>query len=137
MHRSNRSKLNNIFNKKRTDYNWANYKKRNELLCEPAGWNQKRLFSEVKHKGFKRKLWKTIKQYFTNKWLNSNKRLLKEKLNLASNEKQLVTIMNSFFINATKSLKLKEDNESNANTLKDVVNAFNSYSSIARIRRVV
>ena len=37
MHRSNRSKLNNIFNKKRTDYNWANYKKRNELLCEPAG----------------------------------------------------------------------------------------------------
>ena len=45
--------------------------------------------------------------------------------------------MGSFFINTTKGLKLKEDNESNVNTLKDVLDACNSYSSIARIGRIV
>ena len=45
--------------------------------------------------------------------------------------------MGSFFINTTKGLKLKEDNESNVNTLKDVLDAYNSYSSIARIGRIV
>ena len=45
-----------------------------------------------------RKLWKVIKPHFTNKGLNSNKLLLKEKGNLVSIEKQLATTMNSFFI---------------------------------------
>ena len=45
--------------------------------------------------------------------------------------------MNSFFINITKALELKEDNESNANTLEDMVDAFHSHSSIERIRRTV
>ena len=45
--------------------------------------------------------------------------------------------MNSFFINITKGLELKEDNESNANTLEDVMDAFNSHPSIERIRRTV
>ena len=34
--------------------------------------------------------------------------LLKQKGELVSDEKQLVSIMNKFFINITKSLKLKE-----------------------------
>ena len=45
--------------------------------------------------------------------------------------------MNSFFINITKGLELKEDNESNANTLEDVLDAFNSHPSIERIRRTI
>ena len=45
--------------------------------------------------------------------------------------------MNSFFINITKGLELKEDYESNANTLEDVVDAFNSHPSIERIKRTV
>ena len=45
--------------------------------------------------------------------------------------------MNSFFINITKGLELKEDNESNANTLEDVMDTFNSHPSIERIRRTV
>ena len=84
-----------------------------------------------------RKFWKTIKQYFSNKGLNSNKFLLKEKGNLVSNKKQLATIMNSFFINITKGLELKEKNEINANTLEDVLDALNSHPSIERIRRTV
>ena len=45
--------------------------------------------------------------------------------------------MNSFFINFTKGLELKGDNESNANTLEDVLDAFNSHPSIERIRTIV
>ena len=45
--------------------------------------------------------------------------------------------MNSFFINITKGLGLKEDDESNANTLEDVLDGFTSHSSIERIRRTV
>ena len=45
--------------------------------------------------------------------------------------------MNSFFINLTKGLGLKEDDESNANTLEDVLDGFTSHSSIERIRRTV
>ena len=45
--------------------------------------------------------------------------------------------MNSFFINITEGLELKEDNESNANTLEDVLDAFNSHPSIERIRRTI
>ena len=45
--------------------------------------------------------------------------------------------MNSFFINITKGLELKKCNESNASTLEDVLDAFNSHPSIERIRRTV
>ena len=45
--------------------------------------------------------------------------------------------MNSFFINFTKGLELKGGNESNANTLEDVLDAFNSHPSIERIRTIV
>ena len=81
-----------------------------------------------------RKLWKTIKPYFTNKELNSNKLPLKEKGNPVSNEKQLATIMNSFLIDVTKDLERKEDNESNVNTLEDMLDDFNSDPSIERIK---
>ena len=84
-----------------------------------------------------RKFWKTIKPYFSNKGLNSKKFLFKEKGNFVSNEKQLAPIMNSFIINITKGLELNEDNEITANTLEDMLDAFNSHPSIERIMRTV
>ena len=43
-----------------------------------------------------KKFWETVKPYFSNKRLNSNKMLLKEKGKLISDEKQLASIMNKF-----------------------------------------
>ena len=77
------------------------------------------------------KFWKTIKPYFSNKGLNSNRLFLKEKGNLVSNEKQLANIMSNVCITITKDLELKEDNSSNPNTLK----MFNAHSSAEKIRR--
>ena len=45
--------------------------------------------------------------------------------------------MDSFFVNITKGLEIKEDNESNANTLEDVLDVLNSQPSIERIRRTI
>ena len=42
--------------------------------------------------------WETVKPYFSNKRLNSNKMLLKEKGKLISDEKQLASIMSKFSI---------------------------------------
>ena len=79
--------------------------------------------------------WQTIKPYFSNKELNSNRFFLKEKRNLVSNKKQLATTMYNFFINVTKDLELEEDDSSNANTSEDVLRVFNAHRSVERIRR--
>ena len=133
-----RYKLKNNYNKKRTNENWANYIKKhfcvNLLRKTKKDYFQNLNIQELSDN---RKFWKTIKPYFSNKGLNLNKFLLKEKGNLVSNEKQLATIMNSFFINISKGSELKEDNEINGNTLEDALDAFNSHPSIERIRRTV
>ena len=130
-----RSKFKNIYNKKRTNDNGANYKKQRNFCVNLLRKTETDYFQNLNIRDLSdnRKFWKTIKPYFSNKGLNSNKFLLKEKGNLAST----ATIMNSFFINITKGLELKEDNESNANTLEDVLDAFNSHPSIERIRRII
>ena len=61
--------------------------------------------------------------------------LLKEKGELVSDEKQLASIMNKFFINITKSLKLKEDLGSSPVTLNDILEKFIFHPSIDKITK--
>ena len=64
-----------------------------------------------------------------------NKMLLKEKGKLVSDEKQLASIMNRFFIIITKNVKLKEDRGSPPVTLNDILKKFIFHSSIDKIRK--
>ena len=132
-----RSKLKNVYNKKRTDVNWANYKKQRNFCVTLLRRTKKEYFQNlnVKDLSDNKKFWKTIKPYFSNKGLNSNKMLLKEKGELVSDEKQLASIMNKFFINITKSLKLKEDLGSPPVTLNDILEKFIFHPSIDKIRK--
>ena len=84
-----------------------------------------------------RKVWKTIKPYFSNKGLNSKKLLLKEKGNLVSAEKELATIMNNFYINIAKDLELKKDSKGKLNNLKDILKAYESRLSIEKIKKAI
>ena len=122
-----RSKLKSIYSKKRTDVNWANYKKQRNFCVTLLRRTKKEYFQNlnVKYLSDNKKFWKTIKPYFSNKGLNSNKMLLKEKGKLVSDEKQLASIINKFFIRITKSLKLKENQGSPPVTL----NAMPTYES--------
>ena len=70
----------------------------------------------------------------SNKGVSSNKLLLKEKSNLASDEKKLATIMNNF-INITKDLELKKDSKGTLNNLEDILKAFESHPRIEKIKK--
>ena len=106
-----RSKLKNIYNKKRADVYWTNYKRQRNFCVTLLRSTKKEYFQNlnVKDLSDNKKFWKAIKPYFSNKGLNSNKMLLKEKGELVSDEKKLASITNKFFIYITKSLKLKKD----------------------------
>ena len=108
-----RSKLENIYNKYRIEDNWANYKKpRNfcvNLLCKTKDEYFQKL--NVKDLSGNRKCWKTIKPVFSNKGLNCNKLMLKEKNRLIAEEKELATVMKTFFVNITEILDLKKDDD--------------------------
>ena len=84
-----------------------------------------------------RKSWKIIKPYLSNKGLNSNKLLFKEKRNLVSDEKELATIMNNFFINITKDLEMKKDSKGKLNNLEDILKAFESHPSVEKIKKAI
>ena len=76
-----RSKLKNIYNKKRTGDNWTNYKKQTNFCVSLLRKTEKDYFQNLNIRDLpdNRKYWKTNKQYFTNKRLNSNNFSLKKK----------------------------------------------------------
>ena len=58
-----------------------------------------------------KKNWKTIKPFFSNIGLNSNKLMLRGKDVVVSDEKALATLMNNYFVNITADLELKRESE--------------------------
>ena len=132
-----RSRLKNIYIRKRNDKNQENNKQRNffvDLLRKTKTEYFKNL--NVKDLSDSGKFWKTIKSYFSNKGLNSSRLLLKEKGNLVSDEKEVATIMNNFFISIMKGLELKKDSKGKLNNLEDIFKAFESHPSIEKIKKL-
>ena len=54
-----------------------------------------------------KRFWKTIKPFFNDKGLNTNKILLKENDDLISDESSVANIFNDFFTNTASNLQLK------------------------------
>ena len=75
-----RSKLKNIYNKYRTEDNWANYKKQRNFCVNLLPKTKAEYFQKlnVKDLSDNRKFWKTITPFFSNKGLNSRKLMLKK-----------------------------------------------------------
>ena len=75
------SKLKNICNSKRTNDDWENYKKQLNFCVNLLRKTKKSIFQNINIRNLKdsKKFWKTIKVYFGNKELNSNRLFLKEK----------------------------------------------------------
>ena len=65
---------------------------------------------------------KTIKPFFSNKGLNSNKLMLREKDVVTADEKALATKMNNYFVNITADLDLKRDSKNFYDTPDGVYN---------------
>ena len=82
-----------------------------------------------------RKLWKIIKPFFSSKGLNSNKLMLKENNRLITEEKELATVMNTFFVNITESLDIKKDDNSslnliNSKNINDILEKHENHPSV-------
>ena len=60
---------------------------------------------------------------------------MKEKGNHVSDEKELATIMNNFFINIMEDLELKKDSKGKLNNLEDILKAFEYHPSIEKIKK--
>ena len=69
-----------------------------------------------------RKFWKTIKFFFSNIGLNSNKLMLRQKDVVVADLKALATLMNDYFVNIAADLDLKRDSENFYDTLASVYN---------------
>ena len=138
MHRSRLKKI-YIYIRKRNDKNWENCKKQRNFCVDLLHQTKTQYFKNlnVKDLSDKRKVWKTIKPYFSNKSSNSSKLLLKEKSSLVSDGKEIATIINNFFINITKDLELKKDSKSKLNNLEDILKAFESHPSIEKIKNPI
>ena len=114
-----RSRLKNMYIRKRNDKDWEVYKKQRNFCVDLLRKTKTRYFKNLNFKELPNygKFWKTIKPYFGNKDLNSNKRLLKgKKSNLVSDQKELAIIMTNLFIDITKEVELKKDGKGKFNT---------------------
>ena len=60
---------------------------------------------------------------------------MKEKGNHVSDEKELATIMNNFFINIMEDLELKKDSKGKLNNLEDILKAFECHPSVEKIKK--
>ena len=60
-----------------------------------------------------KKFWKTVKPYFSNKGLNSNKIFLSEKGKLVKDPVVIATTMNDYFVNITQTRGIKLERKNN------------------------
>ena len=105
-----RSSLKNIYNKKGSYENWGKYKKQINFCVKLLRKTKQDYFNNIDIKSVSdtKKFWKTIKPYFSNKGLTSNKIFLSEKGSLIKDRVAIVTTMNDYFINITETIGLKQ-----------------------------
>ena len=125
-----RSRLKNIYNKKRSYDNWDKYKKQRNFCMKLLRKTKQDYFNniDIKNVSNTKKFWKTIKTYFSNKGLNSNKIFLSETGRLTKDPVAIATTMNDYFVNIAQTIGLKQFQFDDANNL------FEDHTSIIRIK---
>ena len=125
-----RSRLKNIYNKKRSYENWDKYKKQRNFCVKLLRKTKQDYFNNIDIKSVSdtKKFWKTIKPYFSNKGLNSNKIFLSEKGRLIKDPAAIATTMNDYFVNITETIGLKQFQ------FDHLSNLFEDHTSIIRIK---
>ena len=125
-----RSRLKNICNKKRSYDNWDKYKKQRNICVKLLRKTKQGYFNNIDIKSVIdiKKFWKTIRPYFSNKGLNSNKIFLSEKGRLIKDPAAIATTMNDYFVNITETIGLKQFQ------FDHLSNLFENHTSIIKIK---
>ena len=105
-----RSRLKNVYLKTRNSKNWENYKKQRNFCTNLLKKTKSEYFRNlnIKELNDNKKFWKKIKPFFSDKGLETNNIILKEKNELITNSSTLANLFNNYFINITSTLKLKQ-----------------------------
>ena len=81
-----------------------------------------------------------MKPFFSNKNLKSNKLMLKENNRLITDEKEVATVMKTFFVNITESFDLKKDDDLSLNpisseNINDILEKHKNHPSVHKINQ--
>ena len=127
--------MKNLFNKNKTRENWCKYKTKHnhciKLLYKTKIQYYKSL--DIKEVTDSKKFWKSVKSHFGKGDSNLEKIMLENNL-IKTNEKEIATIINTFFINITINLDLKSFKKCTTKDLNSNVSEFGDHISIKKIK---
>ena len=105
-----RSRLKNAYLKTRNGKNWKNCKKQRNFCTNLLKKTKIEYFRNLNIKDLKdnKKFRKRIKLFFSDKGLETNNIILKEKKELITNGSTLASLFNNYFLNITSTLKVKQ-----------------------------
>ena len=131
-----RSRLKNKFNKNSSAKNWNSYKKQRNFCLKLLRQTKEKYFNNinVKKVSDNKTFWKSVKPFFSNKGLSSNKILLVEGNEIVNDDGKIATIMNRYFTNITKHMNLKANKISYREELVNILNTFKNHKSVQRIK---
>ena len=131
-----RSRLKNRFIKHRTTENWNSYKKQRNFCVSLLRKTKKQYFSELDHSDIRdnKKFWKTIKPFFSDKGLSSNNIILVEKSHLVSDETNVASVLNNYFVNISSTIKtINFANDSHNLELDQILELHETHPSVQMI----
>ena len=130
-----RSRLKNNLKKKRSDENWYNYKKQRNFCVKFLRHTKEKYFSYINVKSISdsKKLWKTIKPFFSNKGLNTNNTILVEN-NEIVREDETIANVNNYFTKFTTHLKLKLTKIDPKTNLESITGTFQNSENVQKIK---
>ena len=129
-----RSRLKNRFNKIRSDRNWSLYKTQRNFCAKLLRKTKEDYFAKLNPKlvSDNKSFWRTIKPYFSDKGNFFNKIMISEKDCIISDDRKLSEILNTHFINITKTLDLKPSIISTTKSLSEIIETFKDHPSIKK-----
>ena len=110
---SNRSRLENIYYKRKTNESLVAYRKQKNYCSRLYKKERKRYYQnlDLRKVTENKTFWKTIKPFFSDKGLGKSDITLIEGNNIYQNDAEVATIFNDFFSNAVASLDVDIPNE--------------------------
>ena len=108
-----RSRFKNVYLKTQNSKNCENSKKQRNFCTNLLKKTKSGYFCNLNIKDLNdnKKFWEKIKPLFLDKGLETNNIILKEKNELITNSSTLANLFNSYYINITSILKLKQSSQ--------------------------
>ena len=130
------SKLKNSFNKDRSYKNWCKYKRQRNFYVNLLRITKGNFFKNVNEKKISdnRTFWREIKPYFNGKGGMPSKITLVKKGKIIHKNKEIAKAMNKYFVNVTKTLRLKRSKAYYTNDIDILTSQFKDHTSIKKIK---